>query len=222
MKRQHLIFILTAYVVILVASAWPVTATHMIVSRIQGGAAQVMRKLSILPGLPLFYRPYNETNKIAGWCMRVRGYTASGESMKLMEVPENCQWGRGFQWHADIYATMFIRFMEETALERIKGAEKIGERAFSPEHPPTLREKYLYNMMGDFFCRSSLVARPRDVSEIAIAFRQDKIAYATGQRYEPYQMLMKWDCAKGETVSVRWRPFLPEENMQRFLDGKIW
>jgi len=219
--KKILLTLLCVYSLTLIISAWPVTATLWTVNRAQTIASDLLTSILVIPGLKLFYRPFNETFKTRKACIQIKGVSAAGVEL-LFETRPNCSERPVFRLLADPFETQFHRFMEEAAMDRMYEMPQLGDEVFKSDYEMGSRERAVHQVLGDYFCRSQLVTRRNpDPDAIWVAWYQDQVGYAEGEHRRVYMMLTEWNCTTRSLVQVHWDPYLPQEKVDVFLSDKL-
>jgi len=221
--RQLAVFALCIYCSLLLLASWPVPIDIPAMLRLQSFAESALKKITVYAGLDLFHRDYEETHKVRNQCTTIKGHTVSGHVVELHSTRIACGVDKLTIVPTDTTEIIFHRLTEEAAVDRMHMFDAEGEEALQRQGDPIyIREKAVYQSLGDYYCHSPQVQRHEELEAVTLGWQQGKIEYSTGQTSKPYMLLMKWNCKKHETETIQWSPYISENNLNDFLQNKIW
>jgi hypothetical protein len=221
MKQHWLHPILTAYVIFLLMAALPLKATQMLLSTIQDFSIKSLTMIAVVPGQKLFYRPFNEAQKVRGDCIMVFGQAENGRPYFLGGTERFCGPEKRIQFFADASEIMIFRMLEAAALFRAEGFAGSSKNPYSPEFKMRPKEKAVYAAIGDFYCRSKHARSPEDrPNYVYVYWEQRRIDYHTGFRSSMPALFMKWKCETQQVLFAEWAPFVDKARLDRFLDAE--
>lgn len=125
--------------------------------------------------------------------------------------------------YANIQEVMLFRLIEDAAVERLPYWSNAYGPNSSKMERMSLKEKGIFEAIGDFYCHSQLADRMgRDFERIEFGFTRRHINYQSGRNTTKLALLVKWNCTNHQIEFAEWLSKIPPESAQAFYDNKAW
>lgn len=205
--------IVSCYCAILILASLPEKISDFVgLGSASTHAYKVLEAATIVPGLRLFYRPYDETLKVRHQCFHVKQFAADGSLRSQKSIGSGCVEGTSFKWNASNFEVMVFRLFEEAGMERLNDALSFGEEAWADTAKASLREKSLLAALGDFFCRKS-EAQVGSLERIWVGWHRKWMNYDTNEISAGYLAVFKWSCYSDQDLEIEWYPHISRETI---------
>jgi hypothetical protein len=198
--------LLTTYLTLLVIAGWPRVISPPYWHWIVFGSEWALNSVSIIPGLKLFYRPYDEAWKTRGTCISVKGLSRDGRVEEIFKTRTLCD-PPSFRFVADTEEILAFRLIEEAAMERFPDFSLDMNR----------REQALHRASGLYYCSQN-----PQLTHVFTGWERTAIEYKTGTKHSTLAFLAKFDCQTKRVDVASWFGFVKEEHAAAFLEDRPW